>query len=170
MSAKTLHEFRSKLRVDKFNLDREVMEQPEMFYHVCEGHQEALSKQAELASEVKQAEAAAGIKAREDLKDAKNKPTDTQIAAIVTSDERVIMARDLLLRANADVANWANMKEAYMQKSFMLKEASRLYEANYFQVDHTAPREERERPSPNAEAHDDIRSRAAAQRRNREQL
>jgi hypothetical protein len=124
-----IDEFKKYLRIDKQALDDEVIQQPELFFQVSEAYAQAVAERDALKEEVAFVDAVL----YGDYRRAEPKATDTSIKARMTAepDHKKAFAEWLEAKEHAD--RLAAMKDAFFQRSEMLKTLGRLHASNYFE-------------------------------------
>jgi hypothetical protein len=117
-----LETFRDQLVIDPDDLDSALVEQPDLFYHVAESYVMAVARRDEAKLTMEQATADLDKQFREAALAAEEKLTEAAMSRKLASAPRIqTLERELLaLRAEAD--RWQALKEAYQQRSFMLRE------------------------------------------------
>jgi hypothetical protein len=128
MEISDIDRYHSLLRIDKDDLDRACEEQPESFYHVADGHAQAIAKRDTIKLELEELEAKLWkIVLEEALDHSEKKPTDTTIKSEIARDQKVQNLQRKILDAKLEVDRWAALKDAFVQRSFMLREMVPLY-------------------------------------------
>ncbi len=124
-----IDEFRKYLKIDKQALDDEVMQQPALFFQVSEAYAQAAAERDVLKEEMNATDAHLyqAVKAKNE------KGTDTFIKSKVqvTTDHRQAFTEYLEAKEYAD--RLGALKDAFNQRSEMLKALGRLYASNYFE-------------------------------------
>jgi len=124
-----IDEFENYLAIDKQALDDEVMQQPALFFQVSEAYAQAIAERDALKEEL------AGIDAGlyHTIKAKNEKSTDTFIKSKVqiTADHQKAFTEYLEAKEHAD--KLGHLKDAFFQRSEMLKALGRLYASNYFE-------------------------------------
>jgi hypothetical protein len=130
--------WREKLKIDRHSLDVEVIRQPSRFFDVCEKLVMAISRKDQANDALKAVSAEISLEVRRQLekvvgKDKKPvKVTEGRVDAEIRQRPEFQSAKEAWLLAVRDAELWQAMKEAYMQRGWMLKELSNLYASNYF--------------------------------------
>lgn len=121
-STLTLGQLREELSINKNALDDCLMEQPDLYYHVAEGYTLAVAARdaAKLDLEQTMAEKAEEIRERA-LRD-DEKITETAITRKLATDPEVAGLEEHLLELRGTADKWQALKEAFQQRSFMLRE------------------------------------------------
>lgn len=131
MKRLTLLEAKSNLSIDRDMLDEDIIRQSELFYGVSEMLVKARETKDKEKDNLARTEAELSIFYRKKLKEG-GKPSEAQIREEVLNASKYLKAKSLYLNACSNADSWEVMKEAYTQRSFMLKELVNLYNANYF--------------------------------------
>ena len=126
----SLQGLRAQLAIDRDNLDKSLEEQPELYYHVAQAHAHAIAEADETKLDRDQGLAKFDREIREALDDEGERITENLI-----SQRMHVMpeARELRLaryKALEKVADWQALKDAYHQRSFMLRELVGMYIAS----------------------------------------
>ncbi len=124
-----IDEFKKYLRIDKQALDDEVMQQPELFFQVSEAYAQAVAERDALKEEL--AVVDARLFANQRMSNAK--ATDTSIKASVSTATNHEKAFAEWLEAKEHADKLAALKDAFFQRSEMLKTLGRLHASNYFE-------------------------------------
>ena len=116
------------LRIDKDELDREVMQQPEIFYNVAKELVMAISLRDASSDKLDlvDAEIDADIRAN-----STEKLTEAKIKQMIIRDEEHIKASEDYLLSKNLVDRWAILKEAFVQRATMLRELASLTIAGF---------------------------------------
>src|SRR3990167_3773960 len=122
MAASALEEFRRYLRIDADALDGCLTEQPDLYYHVAERYARVWAERdaAKLDVDELSAELDQEIRAEALEKDVKITEAQLQNKIRTTPSMKKVVRQLAELRTEADA--WAAMKEAFQQRSFMLRE------------------------------------------------
>lgn len=120
-----------KLRIDRDDLDTEIMEQPQLFCGVARRYAIALSQRDAAKEAVGVARAAAYYVVRQQIEAAGIKATEAAIAVQIESNKEYRAAMDQygLLKLAAD--QLLAEKEAWQQRSYALKDLAALWIAGY---------------------------------------
>jgi hypothetical protein len=123
----TLADLRSKLSIDKDDLDEALVEQPDLYYHVADAYVTAVAERDASKLDLEQATAELDEQYRKKAVEEEEKLTEAALRNKIISTPRIQkLEKDLLyLRAEAD--RWQALKEAFQQRSFMLRELVAMY-------------------------------------------
>lgn len=132
--ADALETLKEGLAIDQHDLDSSLLEQPQNFYHVAQ----AVSLWTSRRDAAKQALALLEAKFEKDIRHdaeiAKEKITVSEVESEKRMDKAIQAAQTELLKYNHTVASFSNLKEAYQQRGYVLKELVSLYTVSYYAV------------------------------------
>jgi len=154
-------QLRDALRIDKFNLDDELVNNPELVQRVGEQVEMAISRRDEANLDLKNAMAALDAVLREEAGD--KKLTEKAIEQQINDSVKIIDMRKNIIRLTEKVGRWQALRESYRDRSSALKGLCSLHATNYFVVNSGSPYR-REAVSRQA---DDIRAKAGEERASR---
>jgi DNA-directed RNA polymerase subunit L len=124
-----IDEFRKYLKIDKQALDDEVMQQPSLFFEVSEAYTLAVAERDALKEELNVTDAKYFLNHRR----SDPKATDTAIKNRVSIENGHQQAFTEYLEAKEYADKLSALKDAFNQRSEMLKALGRLYASNYFE-------------------------------------
>lgn len=137
-----LKELEKAMLIDKDGLDDCLIAQPDLFYRVSKQLVHLVSKRdaAKHYLEVTEAEVDETIRAhardterkRADKGEKEKKVTEGEIRAQISMHEDVVTAHQSLADLTRRAAAWLALKEAYQQRSYVLKDLTALHIANYY--------------------------------------
>jgi hypothetical protein len=123
--------FKARLLIERDNLDQELIEQPQLYYEVSENLAQSVGRRDAKKNELKRLEAELFTYYMQELgKSAK--PTQAKVEAAVGQDEDYQGLYGEYLDANREADLWLAMKEAYSQRSYVLKDLCSLHISGYF--------------------------------------
>lgn len=128
----TLQDAKVGLIIDKDDLDSAIIQQSVLFYDVSQELVSAKENRDRSKDGMERVEAELSGEFRMSLLDNKEKVTEARLKELVASDAEFRKARTLYLSARNVVDSWESMKEAYSQRSFMIRELAHLWAANYY--------------------------------------
>lgn len=128
-----LIEAKEKLVIDKNNLDEVLMFQADVFYDVSKEFSEAISRRDDAKMKMDQCYADTDLNTRENW-DGDKKPTEKMIESIIQTDPDYQKTYTDYLKAKNEADQWLIMKEAFQQRSSMIKTLGDLYIAGYWTV------------------------------------
>lgn len=128
----TFERLEQRIRIDRDHLERACVEQPDLLYDVAAGVSFRRSQRDELKKALEEYEATQYVHIRRQAANAEERMTEGEVRARMVSDvdHRRITAD--LGRVNEALLKWEALKEAYLQRSYMLKELVSLYLARYY--------------------------------------
>jgi hypothetical protein len=127
-----LEEFRGYLAIDKHALDKELMQQSQLFFTVAEELVQATSKRDT------RKEALAVVDARLDRKFrdmTSGKATETAIKSMVLLDKEHLDAMALYLELKLEADKLTALKEAFQQRNYAIRDLCQLFVSQYFAQD-----------------------------------
>jgi hypothetical protein len=125
-------QFENLLRIDRNALDVALEIQPDMFYRVSKNLVLCISKRDAAKQELQEIESAVDAQIRRDASIAGEKVTNPEVESLKGLDKGVLVAKEELAALNLRVGKWSALKEAFLQRSYALKELVALYSANYY--------------------------------------
>ncbi len=131
-----LDEYRKQLSIDKNNLDKMLIEHPVWFGHIAEQLALAVSKRDRIKDEVELVRAQVDKQVRTTAADEAKKITETQVLSAVEIHVEFRSIREQYLDQRLLTDQWFGLKEAFVQRSYMLKELIHLYLSEYW--DHSS--------------------------------
>lgn len=123
----TVKDFRSYLRIDADGLDECLMEQPDLYYQVAENYARVVAERDAAKLNVDELSAQLDQKYRAEAVESDTKITEAQMQNKVRSAKPMMEAQRELATLKLDADSWAAMKEAFSQRSFMLRELVSLH-------------------------------------------
>ena len=127
----TAEELAQNLRIDKHSLDDEVIQQPSLFYEVSEQYIRAAAERDQLKEELANVDAKLDAEVRSTLGDVK--ATEGKIKSRVQIDPKHAAAFDAWLVAKEQADRLGVLKDAFQQRSYMLRDLVALNTSNYFE-------------------------------------
>ena len=128
-----IEEFRSYLEIDKTALDDVVTQQPMLFYKVSEAFVRAASERDALKERLAIVDAELDSEIREKLEAEEIKITETNVKSKVQTHKRHETAFKSYIKAKEQADVLQALKEAFHQRSFMIRDLCSLYVANFFE-------------------------------------
>lgn len=128
-----LSKFKDNLAIDKSALDKELQEHPTLYYEVSELYAEACARRDFLKEQVSLTDAELSSKHTRLLEKEFGKATVSAIAAAVNADPKHQKAFERHIKAKEVADNAGALKDAFHQRSYMLRELCGLFISNYFQ-------------------------------------
>lgn len=126
MSAK-LQEYRQYLSIDRTDLDACLMEQPETYEHVAQEVVRANASRDQLKLELEELQAQLDQDLRAEAAKSDERITEAALQNKLRSLPKIQAAQRAYLAARETAEQWAALKEAFQQRSYMLKELVALF-------------------------------------------
>ena len=133
-----VEEFRTHLLIDQHNLDSELVHQPTLYNEVAKALAHAESRRDQLSEKLKVVDAHLYTDWKTELEEAAGdgkRITDTAIANAIQQDSNHEKARSKYLSAKEEAAVLLAMKEAFYQRSYMLRDLASLFTTQYYERD-----------------------------------
>jgi hypothetical protein len=128
-------QFRQKLLIDKNDLDGELMEQSQVFFDVAHQFSLAVSKRDRAKEQVSRVAAKVAHRLRKDAEEHGEKITEAAISRLIDLEDDYQNAVDEYIDLCAEANDLLAMKEAFQQRSYMLKDLVALYLSQYYMSD-----------------------------------
>lgn len=126
-------ELQQHLAIDKTALDDEVIRQPVLFYMVSEQLTDAIAARDTAKEELAATDAELDHKWRKQLSKTHPKVTEGLITSHITTSPDHEKAFLNYLDAKTKADKLLALKEAFQQRSYMLRDLVSLYSANYYE-------------------------------------
>ncbi len=120
------------LKIDRDDLDSAIIQQPDIFYRVSEAYVTARDSVEVAEENLGRVDAELDLEFRTSAEKKNEKTTETRIKSQIIIDPRHIGAAELYREAKLATEKLGAMREAFSQRSMMLKELTNLYVAGYF--------------------------------------
>lgn len=127
-----LTRYRQKLIIDKHDLDTMVSEQPSLFLEVSEAFTIAASHRDAADNEADQLAARLGKSIRAKASASGERITNDEVNSKVATNSKYIAAREEFHRRKLEADKLFHLKEAFMQRGYMLRELCHLYSSGYW--------------------------------------
>ncbi|SRR5258708_1567283 len=122
----------AQVKIDEHSLEEECKKQPDLFYQVAKELAFAISQRDEAKVALAEAEASADPRIRKTLERSEMKVTENIVASMKLTDPEVTKAKDYHLDRSANAGKLSALKEAYEQRSHMLRHLTELYIHSYY--------------------------------------
>lgn len=129
----TLNELQEQLAIDKSVLDDEVIRQPVLFYTISEQLTDAIAERDAAKEELNSIDADLDGVWRKKLSKLDSKVTEKMVSNCVQTSNEHEKAFDVWLTAKTKADKLLALKEAFQQRSYMLRDLVSLYSANYYE-------------------------------------
>jgi hypothetical protein len=131
-SLRKLDQMQRNLAIERDSLERSCMKQPDFLYEVAEQVAQHRSRRDAIKKELEEKEASLYISFRHNASVREERVTEAEIKAQMTVDRAHQVLTNQLAEANELLARWEVLKEAFSQRSYMLRELVQLYLARYY--------------------------------------
>lgn len=128
-------ELKTYLKIDKFRLDDEMIQQPELYHMVASDYAEVVAIRDAAKEELKSLHAELYAEKREELAGSSERVTEGMVTNAVLTDKKYLKSQRDLIDAEEQVGKMQALKDAFQQRSYMLRELASLYIAGYFGKD-----------------------------------
>ena len=128
-----LNKLKALLVIDKSSLDDEISRQPTLFYEVAEALVSAMAERDAAKEELATIDAELDGQVRAALAKSEDKVTEAMVKNAVQVHKRHEAAFDAYMALKTDADLLGAMKEAFGQRSYMLRDLCSLYVASYYE-------------------------------------
>ena len=128
----SIEELEEGLPIDEHALDEALLRQPDFLYQVSKRLALQTSRRDSAKQLLTETEARVDAEIRNDAYKADEKITEKEVSSQKILNKEVQTAERQLLNLNLIVGQLNALKEAYQQRSYMLRELTSLYIANYY--------------------------------------
>ena len=128
-----IEQLRSKLLIDKHNLDDELIHQPMLLFEVSDGAIEASAERDLRKEELAMVDARLDTEVRRDLSISGEKFTEAMVKSGVLLHKDHQAASDAFYAAKERADTLGALKEAFQQRGYMLRDLASLAVANYYE-------------------------------------
>lgn len=125
-------DYEKHLAIHKYQLDDDIEDQANLFFEVAQRASEAMALRDGAKTELEEIEARLYLTIREDETNAGRKVTEAMLSHMVSLSSPYTKKKEAFDAAKHEVDRWNVLKEAFVQRGFMLKEMAGLYVAGYF--------------------------------------
>lgn len=132
MTKITIEDLEELVKINKYELDEVVCNQPVIFDGISEQYVQACSDRDFAKKEMAEWDAAIAIEYRQRAVDNNEKLTEAKLQEKVQVDERHQNAVSIFLHKNLIAEMWKGKKEVFQQRAVMAKLCCELYQANYY--------------------------------------
>lgn len=125
----TLEELKQAISINKFELDEELVRQPQLFWECCEGYATAADKR-DTAKHILQTKAAtlAAIFRASSLE----KVTEAKVTEHVESNPDYIAQGQFYLQYKKEAELWSGMRDTFAQRQSMIRDLVDNHKTGYF--------------------------------------
>lgn len=110
-----------RLIIDTTNLDRELVEQPDLYDDAGEGYAYAVSHRDLLKNKIKDESASLQQSMRTKAAKGDKRVTEALVQAMVEGTDEIKVLRTKLIQAQREVDLWESRREAFKQRSYILR-------------------------------------------------
>lgn len=142
MKRLTIQEAERLLKIDKNNLDEEMVRHPVLLAEIGRHHVAACDDRDRAKDVMENADAVTYLTAK---RAAVDKPTDYSVKQTAKASPKAKRAQERYRDAKAVAAGWEVLWTAFMQRSFMLNKLAELYTAQFYSSDSSYQRPSYER-------------------------
>jgi hypothetical protein len=135
----SLTDLQANLAIDKSVLDDEVIRQPVLFYTISEQLTDAIAERDTAKEELASVDADLDSMWRAKLAKTQSKVTETMVANHVITSKEHEVAFTSWPTAKTKADKLLALKEAFQQRSYMLRDLVALYAANYYEASSIKP-------------------------------
>jgi len=132
MHKTSIEDLRAALAIDEHALEEACAQHADLFYRVSKHLENEISIRDGMKEQLEDLEAKAYIDICAEAEEAETKVTVGEIQARIRLHPEVKRVRDRLLQFKESARQWTALKEAYTQRSYMLKILGELYVSNYY--------------------------------------
>lgn len=127
-----LDQMQANLAIERDSLEQACMKQPDYLYEVAEQVALHRSRRDAAKKELEEKEASLYIELRHAAAVSEERVTEAEIKAQMTTRREHGVLTNALAEANELLSRWEVLKEAFSQRSYMLRELVQLYLARYY--------------------------------------
>ena len=128
-----LNKLKALLAIDKTSLDEEISKQPTLFYEVAEALVTAMAERDACKEELATIDAELDGQVRAALGRSEEKVTEAMVRNSVQVHKKHEAATDTYMAAKTNADLLGAMKEAFAQRSYMLRDLCSLYVSSYYE-------------------------------------
>ena len=133
-----LEKLAERVKINKDELDREMIESPQLIYAINELLTEAQDRKDYVKNQIKQADASLTFKYIKKYERLNKRITDRMLKLEVQGDDEMIALENKLRHREKMVNRISGLKEALQNRSFMLGRLGNLYTSGYWAGDAVA--------------------------------
>ena len=127
-----ISELKKGLKIDEHALDESLVRQADLFFRVSREVAILTSRRDAMKQELATTEAQADLDIRKGAAKNEDKFTEGEVKARIRLHKDVKEVQNELLELNSWLAQFTALKEAYSQRSYVLKDLVALFIANYY--------------------------------------
>jgi hypothetical protein len=120
------------LQIDENDLDGALLKHPDIFYRVSKALVLQISRRDALKQNCDEVESRVELQIRQDAAEQQQRMREGEVESLKSTNAEVQRVRGELLNAKRTVGLLEALKEAFTQRSYVLKELVALWIANYY--------------------------------------
>lgn len=120
--ADLLNTYRNKLAIDREDLQTCLAEQARLFYEVANAHVMAIAERDQFKLDIEELHAALDQSIRKEAEEKEEKTTESGIQQRIKDDRDMRELKGQHLEAGKQADEWGALKEAFHQRSYMMRE------------------------------------------------
>lgn len=132
---RTIEEFSEALRIDRDDLDTELVQQPQLFHDVSDEWALAISRRDAAKIRRNKEHAKLRIEIKDEVEISGQRATDSLLQALMDKHPRYIKTSLAHNQACEEADRWGALKDAFLQRSYALKDLVALFGQQYFERD-----------------------------------
>lgn len=122
-----LEALQAQLKIDPDALDAALVEQPDLYYYVAENYVNAVARRDAVKLSIEQVTAELGEQMRKAAAAKDEKLTEAAITRKLADTPRLQEMEEQYLSLRLEADKWQALKDAYQQRSFMLRELVAIF-------------------------------------------
>lgn len=119
--SKARQKYREQLAIDEADLDRCLIEQPELYFHVADNHARAVAVRDAAKLDLEEAEADLDEQLRRQAEKAEERVTEAQLRQRVAASPKIKQLKREHLAARSEVSSWSALQDAFSMRSDLLR-------------------------------------------------
>ena len=127
-----LSELAESIRIDRFNLDEEMVQHSSLFWQVAERAAIARSRLDQAKAELDVQEAELYHKIRLESEENGEKTTENALSMALKRHPKRVAAREHYLQLQLEVEKLDQLRDSFRQRGFMLRDLAALHIAGYY--------------------------------------
>lgn len=131
MTNEKYDELKSELEIKPYDLETELINQPQIYDEVCEKYAEAVAIRDYKKDCLNKVESELYDEYAEQLKEEGERVTEKAVSVRVSQDKKYRKAQKSLREAKLEVDKWGALKESFYQRSHMLRDLVNIFVTNF---------------------------------------
>jgi hypothetical protein len=128
-----VEELKGFLRIDKHQLDEELVQNPELLFRVSDAYISAIDRRDAFKNDLAVVEAEEDKRIRHDAEMAEEKITNDAVKAQILTSKKRVGVYNKYADAKLEADRLGALKEAFAQRGYAIRDLCQLYVSNYFQ-------------------------------------